>query len=103
MKEIIFPVIATHYPADINADEETFLKALVRNAEADYISYKQMIEVIGRNRDVFDPTNEDIVWLKAHLRDMKNMREHDLSKYRQDLTNIRQGLNPEYMYNSWRK
>lgn len=77
---------------------EQELKDLVRNAEERYIWYKNEIENVGRNRTIFDPKDELVIWYKAHLREMKNAADTWLAKVREELRDHRQGLNPAFCY-----
>ena len=73
--------------------EEDFLKTLVRNTEERYIYYKWLIAEVSKDKVHFPSDNDLVIWFKGHLREMKNIEENSLKKLRQELTNIRQGLN----------
>lgn len=77
---------------------EQELKELVKNTEERFIWYKKEMENIGRNRDHFPPDDPFIQWYKAHVREMKNMEDTHLTKLREELTLVRQGVNAPLFY-----
>lgn len=79
-------------------NQETLLKILVRNEEDRYISYKKMLEDTFKFKDAFPTGDELSEWYKNLLRDEKNHSESRLKNLREELTDIRQGLNPSFSY-----
>lgn len=78
--------------------QEDFLKLLVKNEEDRYISYKKMLEDTFKHKEFFPIGDELSEWYKALLREEKNSSESRLKSLREELTDIRQGMNPAFLY-----
>lgn len=88
---------------EVNKEYEDQLRELVRNAEYRYISYKQMLDDLFRGKSNFIVGDELIEWYKELLREGKNTAESDLKTLREELTDFRQGLNPSFLYTSYKR
>lgn len=82
---------------------EEHLKEFVRSTEERYISYKKMLEDMFKHKDSFPQGDELTEWYKELLRDGKNRAESDLKTLREELTDYRQGLNPPFCYNVYKR
>lgn len=82
---------------------EGFLKELVRQEEDRYISYKKMLEDTFKHKESFPVGDELSEWYKELLREGKNSSESRLKHLREELTDYRQGMNPSFCYNSYKR
>lgn len=87
-------------------NEEEFLKKLIRTTEERYIWYKKEIENLYKNKEAYEPGDwriEFLAWFKDHLREMKNYEESRLKELRIDIEHCRAGMNPPYMYMTYKR
>lgn len=77
---------------------EDFLKHLVRFSEERYIWYGKQLEWIHKDREVWPPDDEFTIWYKAWNKELKNNEEKWLKQNREELTYLRQGMNPPFCY-----
>jgi hypothetical protein len=68
-----------------------FLKLLVKRSEERIADYKEQLASYHKDR-------VDAEWFKEMLRDGKNRDEQWLKSCREELTNLNQGLNPNFCY-----
>ena len=71
------------------------LKELIKNTEERLISYKILLEDVGRNKTIFNLDNE---WYKNDIRDFKNFEQQWLKKLSEEKRNENEGMNPPYCY-----
>lgn len=88
---------------EANKSYEEQLRELVRNSEYRYISYKQMLDDFFRGKSNFKVGDDLIDWYKELLREGKNTAESDLKHFREELTDFRQGMNPPFCYNAYKR
>ena len=74
--------------------QEDHLKVIVRNSEARFLDYKKLLENTFKDKSAFSESE----WYKDILREAKNFEETYLKKVRQEITDLRQNINPEYFY-----
>lgn len=79
-----------------NLSEEDVLRHLIKFSEERYISYKKMLEDSHKDKNKYD--SNDFVWLKDHIRDLKNREEGFLKNLRIEVEHYRQGLNRPSFY-----
>ena len=78
---------------------ETYsLSELIRNHEGILKETKNLLEEINRNKNIYNPTDEFVIWFKQHLREFKNEVESTLKQLIEEKTYENQGLNPPYCY-----
>lgn len=68
--------------------EEVVLKYYIKTTEERYISYKQMLESMHKDKIVYEPGDWRIefgVWFKEHLRERKNYEEGNLKRLHTEL------------------
>lgn len=80
--------------------EEDWLKFLVKNCENRYIWYRYELVIVYKDKEVWPPDASFTTEWKAHLKYMRNIEEKCMKDYREDLTHLRQGLNPPSYYTS---
>lgn len=76
-------------------------KHWIKFTEERYISYKQMLETLFKDKTVYEPGDwriEFTVWFKEHLREMKNHEEGNLKKLHIEYQHIKEGMNLPYCY-----
>jgi hypothetical protein len=83
--------------------QEEILRHLIRFAEERYISYKNMLESMFKNKDSFPPGDEFTEWYKELLREGKNREEGFLKELRMEMEYFRQGMNPPYCYTTYKR
>jgi len=83
--------------------QDDFLKQLIRLTEERYISYKKILEGLFKDRNNFPPADEFVVWLKEYLREQKNYEEGKLKDLRLEIEHHRSGMNPPYMYGTYKR
>ena len=83
--------------------EETYsLSQSIRNHEGFLINTKSLLEEISRNKDIYTPDDEFVIWFKQHLREFKNDVESTLKELILEKTYENQGLNPPYCYKTFK-
>ena len=78
---------------------EEHLKLMVKGSETRFLDYKKLLESTFKSKAEF----VDADWYKDLLRESKNSEEIRLKELRQEITDLRQGLNPEYCYPKYKK
>lgn len=77
--------------------EDDFLKILIHNTEERYLWYRDELAKTFKDKDTW-PAGDLTDWYKEHLKEMKNSQASKLKILKEEITNIRQGLNPPYCY-----
>lgn len=77
---------------------EDFLKHLVRFSEERFIWYKSQLQRIHKDREVWSPDDEFTILYKGWIKELENNEEKWLKKNREELTYLRQGMNPPFCY-----
>lgn len=78
--------------------EEDFLKHLVRFSEERYIWYGKQLEWIYKDKEIWPPDDEFTKWYKAWIKELESSEQKWLRTNREELTYLRQGLNPPFCY-----
>lgn len=81
-----------------NIEYEKSLINIIKSSENRFIWYKQQLEFIFKNKEIYNPTDDFVVWYRNFLRDEKNESEKSLKSYKEELTYYRQELNPPSFY-----
>lgn len=86
--------------------QDDFLKKLIRCTEERYISYKKLLEGLYKDKEVYEPGNwriEHKIWFNEYLREQKNHEEGLLKGLRLEIEHHRSGMNPPYMYVTYKR
>lgn len=62
------------------------LKGYIRNTEKRFISYKNMLEGVHRDKSIFPPQEPWVINYKNSLRDLKNQEESHLKRLIEEMT-----------------